>query len=61
MASLRPIRYENRTLSIIDQLQLPQVLVYVDIKTVQDGWDAIKYMKTRGITLQSLIKQTFTF
>lgn len=45
---LEPICYNDRKLSIIDQLQLPQKLVYVDINSVDDGWNAIKLMKTRG-------------
>ena len=45
--SLEPIRYKDRLLSIIDQLQIPQNLVYMDITNVTDGWNAIKNMKTR--------------
>ena len=47
--SLEPIRYKDRLWSIIDQLQIPQNLVYMDTNNVADGWNAIKNMNTRGI------------
>ena len=46
---LEPIQYSNRKLSIIDQLLLPQKLVYMDIKNVEEGWHSIKNMNTRGL------------
>lgn len=46
--ALETIQYKNRKMSIINQLLLPQQTVYVDIKTVQDGWEAIKSMQVRG-------------
>ena len=46
---LEPIRYANRELSIIDQLLLPQKLVYMDIESVEEGWHSIKNMNTRGL------------
>lgn len=49
--SLEPIRYGNRQLSIIDQLLLPQKLVYMDIKSVKEGWHSIKNMNTRGLIM----------
>ena len=47
--SLEPIRYSNGQLSIIDQLLLPQKLVYMDITSVEEGWHSIKNMNTRGL------------
>lgn len=42
------IIYENRKLQVLDQTLLPQQIIYIDVKNVQDGWDAIKLMKVRG-------------
>ncbi|XP_003389526.1 PREDICTED: methylthioribose-1-phosphate isomerase-like [Amphimedon queenslandica] len=39
---------EEGKLSILNQLLLPDVSLYEEINTVQDAWDAIKNMKTRG-------------
>ncbi|XP_039257618.2 methylthioribose-1-phosphate isomerase-like [Styela clava] len=46
--SLESIRFKNGKLHILDQLQLPKKTVYEEIKTVEDGWNAIKSMKVRG-------------
>jgi len=52
MTDVESIRYTNvngeARLSILDQLLLPQRVVYLDIKTIQDGWNAIKNMNVRG-------------
>jgi len=42
------IRYKDGKLSILDQLLLPQQVVYIDIKDTRDGWNAIKNMNVRG-------------
>lgn len=42
------IKYVRGKLEILDQTLLPQQVVYIDIKNVHDGWDAIKLMKVRG-------------
>jgi len=47
MAAVKSMIYNERTLQLLDQLLIPSV-VYVDIKTIQDGYDAIKTMKVRG-------------
>ena len=41
------IRYnfEKNTLSILDQRLLPKDVIYEDILTVEQGWDAIATMK----------------
>jgi len=46
--TLQPIKYNDGKLSIIDQLLLPQKLVYMEINSVEEGWHAIKDMNTRG-------------
>ncbi|KAL2816176.1 Methylthioribose-1-phosphate isomerase [Aspergillus granulosus] len=45
---LEAIRYKDGRLSIIDQLQLPFVEHYIEIKTSEEGWQAIKKMQVRG-------------
>ena len=45
MATLEAIKYADGKLHILDQLQLPQKSVMEEIKTVEDGWHAIKDMK----------------
>ena len=49
MSAVEAIKYKNRKLSLLDQVLLPQQVVYVDINSVQDGYDAIKTMKVRGM------------
>ncbi|XP_071955426.1 methylthioribose-1-phosphate isomerase-like isoform X2 [Antedon mediterranea] len=46
--SLEAIRYNNGTLSILNQLLLPTISEFEEIKSVEEGWDAIKKMKVRG-------------
>ncbi|BFZ62837.1 S-methyl-5-thioribose-1-phosphate isomerase [Saitoella coloradoensis] len=48
MGNLTAIDYTRGNLRILDQLALPHVTTYVDVKTVQDGFDAIKSMTVRG-------------
>ncbi|XP_065072148.1 methylthioribose-1-phosphate isomerase-like [Rhopilema esculentum] len=48
MATLEAIKYENGKLHILDQLLLPLQSVFEEIKSVEDGWRAIKEMKIRG-------------
>ncbi|KAL2859771.1 S-methyl-5-thioribose-1-phosphate isomerase [Aspergillus lucknowensis] len=45
---LEAIRYIDGKLSIIDQLQLPFLERYIEIKTSEEGWKAIKKMQVRG-------------
>lgn len=53
MSVVEAIRYKNRKLSLLDQVLLPQQVAYVDINSVQDGYDAIKTMKVRGMIFNS--------
>lgn len=46
--TLRAIRYQRGTLSILDQLKLPEQSVYIPIHTVDDAWKAIHTMSIRG-------------
>ncbi|CBF77829.1 hypothetical protein AN4290.2 [Aspergillus nidulans FGSC A4] len=45
---LEAIRYKDGKLSIIDQLQLPFTERYIEIRTSEEGWQAIKNMQVRG-------------
>ncbi|KAM3414944.1 Methylthioribose-1-phosphate isomerase [Cercospora zeina] len=45
---LQAIRYQPGSLQILNQLKLPHQEEYDEIKTAEDGWHAIKDMRTRG-------------
>jgi len=45
---LEAIKYQDGKLAIIDQLQLPFVEQYVDVRTSEEGWQTIKKMQVRG-------------
>jgi len=46
--TLEAIKYTNGKLSLLDQLKLPLESVYIDIETLEDGWNAINKMNVRG-------------
>ncbi|KAL1852333.1 S-methyl-5-thioribose-1-phosphate isomerase [Paecilomyces lecythidis] len=46
--TLEAIKYSGTQLSILDQLQLPHVVEYIEIRSAEEGWHAIKEMKVRG-------------
>ncbi|KAG5278014.1 hypothetical protein AALO_G00094220 [Alosa alosa] len=46
--TLEAIRYRSGSLQILNQLLLPHETVYEEIRSVQDGYEAIKSMKVRG-------------
>jgi len=48
MSTVEAIVYQNGKLQIINQLLLPKDTVFEEIKSVEDGWIAIKEMKVRG-------------
>lgn len=65
--SLKAIIFENGKLKLLDQLQLPFSTCYIDIETIQDGWEAINKMKVRGapaiaisgvLTVAALLEKT---
>ncbi|KAF2764485.1 putative translation initiation factor [Teratosphaeria nubilosa] len=45
---LEAIRYKPGSLQILNQLKLPQQEEYDEVRNSQDGWHAIKEMRTRG-------------
>ena len=45
---LEAIRYKQGHLQILNQLKLPHQEEYDDIRSAEDGWHAIKEMRTRG-------------
>lgn len=45
--TLEAIRYRAGSLQILNQLLLPRETVYEEIRSVQDGYEAIKTMKVR--------------
>ncbi len=48
MSRLKTIEWMNTGVRIVDQTRLPTALVYEDITTVEQMWDAIKVLKVRG-------------
>ena len=46
--SLEAIKYSDRSLKVLDQVLLPGKTEYVDVITIEDGFQAIKTMKVRG-------------
>lgn len=45
---LQAVRYAPGSLQILNQLKLPHQEEYDEIKSAEDGWHAIKDMRTRG-------------
>ncbi len=45
---LQAIKYCRGSLQILDQLRLPHEEVYINIRVIQDAWDAIHNMQVRG-------------
>jgi methylthioribose-1-phosphate isomerase len=45
---IRTIDWKNNRVRIIDQTRLPQRLVYINISSLKDLWQAIKTMQVRG-------------
>jgi len=45
---LEAIRYERGKLKLLEQRKLPYETTWVDIKTCEDGWQAIRDMTVRG-------------
>jgi len=43
--ALETVQYSQGRLKIVDQLLLPHSVKYVDIRNVQDGWQAIHDMQ----------------
>ena len=47
-STLTAIRYQRGSLSIVDQLKLPDEIVYIRIVTVDDAWKAIHTRSVGG-------------
>ncbi|SFB39532.1 methylthioribose-1-phosphate isomerase [Cohnella sp. OV330] len=45
---LEPIRWNDGTLELLDQRQLPEQTIYLNLNTVQEVWDAIRNLAVRG-------------
>ncbi len=46
--NIAPVRFEEDTMLILDQTQLPGDMVYLEMQTKEDVWDAIYKLKVRG-------------
>jgi methylthioribose-1-phosphate isomerase len=46
--TLHAIKYRDGNLAILDQLELPYLVKYVQIRVAEEGWHAIKNMQVRG-------------
>ena len=47
--TLKAIRYQRGSLSILDQLKLPDESIYIPINSVDDAWKIIHTMSIRGM------------
>ncbi|MDG0790275.1 S-methyl-5-thioribose-1-phosphate isomerase [Cohnella ginsengisoli] len=45
---LEPIRWNDGTLELLDQRQLPEQTIYLNLNSVQEVWDAIRNLAVRG-------------
>ncbi|KIL41260.1 methylthioribose-1-phosphate isomerase [Gordoniibacillus kamchatkensis] len=45
---LQSVRWNGDRLDLLDQRLLPEQIVYLPLRTVQDVWDAIRELKVRG-------------
>ncbi|MDD4564048.1 MAG: S-methyl-5-thioribose-1-phosphate isomerase [Eubacteriales bacterium] len=45
---IKPVKYEEDRMLILDQTQLPGEMVYLEMKTKEDVWDAVYKLKVRG-------------
>ncbi|SPN96588.1 probable cig2 protein (putative GDP-GTP exchange factor) [Cephalotrichum gorgonifer] len=48
MATLQAIKYSPGKLEVLDQLRLPHVFRYDDVKTCEEAFDCIRSMRVRG-------------
>lgn len=51
MAPLESLKYSRGSLDVIDQLKIPNELVYIPLRTAEDAWVAIRTMAVRGAPL----------
>jgi methylthioribose-1-phosphate isomerase len=45
---LRSVYWDGNVLKLLDQRLLPDEILYLDLETVDDVWQAIKHLKVRG-------------
>ena len=45
---VKSLRWVERQLEVLDQLQLPYVQKYIPVRNAEDGWRVIKEMRVRG-------------
>ena len=58
MATLVAIKYKDGCLELLDQLKLPHQTTYIQISTLEDGWNAIHQMNvTFDIFFQYKLQQ----
>ena len=48
MSNFYTMKYDDGVLTVLDQTLLPTNEVYIELKTVQDVYDAIKRLSVRG-------------
>ncbi|MCY0901507.1 MAG: S-methyl-5-thioribose-1-phosphate isomerase [Firmicutes bacterium] len=46
--AIRPLVFNGDRLTMIDQTRLPQELIYLDLRTVEEVWEAIRSLRVRG-------------
>ena len=52
---LEALQYDGGSFKVLDQLQLPYLVNYDEIRTCKDGFDAIKQMRVRGAPLIAMV------
>ena len=55
MSNLQALRYTRGSLSVLDQLKIPNESVFIDVLTVQDAWSVIRLMQVRGAPLIAIV------
>jgi hypothetical protein len=61
MAKLKTIEWVNNKVRIVEQTKLPTELVYIDIDTIEEMYDAIKILKVRGAPAIGIAAAGFEF
>jgi len=55
MAALQSLRYSRGSLSVLDQLKVPQVKEYIAVKDAEAAWTVVKTMQVRGAPLIAMV------
>lgn len=48
VGAIRPVKWENNELIILDQTKLPEVTEFIKLSNAEDVWEAIFHLKVRG-------------